>query len=83
MLPTELSTDLFRNMHDWLPFTWVVRAFRASLFGAFDGNWLLATSVVVGGGIAALLAAGFVGRWTFVPQQVQRPPINASTPFAG
>lgn len=76
VLPIELSGDLFRSMHDWLPFTWVVRALRASLFGAFDGNWLLAATVVVGGGMLAWLAAAFVGRWTFVPQHAHRPPID-------
>ena len=33
----ELSGGLFQTVHDWLPFTWVVKAFRASLFGAYDG----------------------------------------------
>ena len=38
IMPVELTSDLFRHVSPWLPFTWVVRAFRASMFGAFDGG---------------------------------------------
>ena len=39
----------------WLPLTWVVKALRASLFSAYDGQWLMHWAVVAGcgGGIGA------------------------------
>ncbi len=76
VLPIELSGDLFRALHAWLPFTWAVRALRASLFGAFDNGWWQAWSVLAGIGCVALLASAFVGRWTSVAEADNRPPLN-------
>jgi putative membrane protein len=76
VLPIELSGGLFRAVHEWLPFTWAVRAMRASLFGAFDGDWLRATTVVAAVGGAALLVSAFVGRWKPVSGAEQHPPID-------
>jgi len=76
VLPIELSGDLFRALHAWLPFTWAVRALRASLFGAFDNGWWQAWSVLAGIGCVALLASAFVGRWTSVAEADDRPPLN-------
>jgi putative membrane protein len=39
VIPVELSGGLFQTVHHWLPFTWVVKAFRVSLFGAYDHGW--------------------------------------------
>ena len=76
VLPIELSGGLFRTVHEWLPFTWAVRAMRASLFGAFDSDWLRATTVVAAVGGAALLVSAFVGRWKPVSGAEQHPPID-------
>ena len=76
LLPVELAGPAFQALHPWLPLTWVVRAFRASLFGAYDGAWASAWSVVLSVGIAALgLAAGF-GRWTLVSPQAYGPALE-------
>ncbi len=76
VLPIELSGGLFRTLHEWLPFTWVVRALRASLFGAYDAQWLQAVLIVAAVGCGSLLIAACVGRWKLVAQLDYRPPIE-------
>ena len=76
LLPVELAGPLFQALHPWLPLTWVVKAFRASLFGAYDGAWASAWAVVLLTGAAALaLAVGF-GRWKAVPAAAYRPALE-------
>jgi putative membrane protein len=76
VIPVELSGGLFQTVHPWLPFTWVVKAFRASLFGAYDHGWAQAWGTVILAGGAALLLAAFVGRWRVVPDAEYRPGIE-------
>ena len=76
VIPIELSGGMFQMVHDWLPFTWVIKAFRASLFGAYDHGWLSAMRLVVLAGGVSLLLATFVGRWRFVPDAEHRPGIE-------
>ncbi len=73
VMPIELTGDFFQAVHQWLPFTWVVKAFRASLFGAFDNGWLQAWLTVCLIGALALLAAVFVGRWKWVDGAAFKP----------
>ena len=75
-LPIELATPFFQTLHPYLPFTWVVRAFRASMFGAYDGQWLAHWAVVVGCGGAALLGATLAGRWKVIPAEDYHPGIE-------
>lgn len=63
VMPIELSGDFFRAVHGWLPFSWVVRAFRVCLFDALDGDWIWPWSMAVGSGLIALATATWVGRW--------------------
>ncbi len=76
VIPVELSGDLFQTVHAWLPFTWVVKAFRASLFGAYDQGWAHAMGVVLAAGGVSLMLATFVGHWRFVPDADHRPGIE-------
>jgi putative membrane protein len=76
MLPVELSGPLFQAVHPWLPLTWVVKAFRASAFGAYDGAWLAPLTVVLGVGFAALGAAAAFGRWRPVAPQAYGPALE-------
>ena len=39
VLPVELSGALFADISPWLPLTWVVRAIKAAMFGAYDSAW--------------------------------------------
>ena len=75
-LPIELATPLFQAIHPYLPFTWVVRAFRASMFGAYDGQWLTYWGVVAGCGATALLGATLAGRWRVIPAADYHPGIE-------
>lgn len=76
VMPIELTGDFFQAVHQWLPFTWVVKAFRASLFGAFDNGWLHVWTIVVFGGVLALLLAAFGGRWKVVQEVDYKPGIE-------
>lgn len=73
VLPVELAGGIYQAVSPWLPFTWVIKALRASMFGAFDGDWLSAWLVIGLIGSIAWLAACFVGRWQFVSQSEHRP----------
>ncbi len=76
IVPIELTSEFFRHLNPWLPFTWVVRAVRASMFGAFDSEWLSALGLVVLAALAAGLLATWVGRWRFVPGNDYRPALD-------
>ena len=73
VLPVELSGGIYQAVSPWLPFTWVIKALRASMFGAFDSDWLSAWLVIGLIGFVAWVAACYVGRWQFVSQQDHRP----------
>ena len=76
LLPIELSDEAFQAMHPYLPLTWVVQAFRASLFGAFDGAFWPAYGVVAAVAAGGLLLGALVGRWRSVPTPQWRPPLD-------
>jgi putative membrane protein len=73
LLPVELTAPLFQLMHQWLPLSWVVRAFRASLFGAYDGAWATAWAAMLGTAVTAIALAVVFGRWRPVPAEAYRP----------
>lgn len=76
LLPIELSDSTFQALHPYLPLSWVVSAFRASLFGAFDGVFWPSWFVVLGFGAGALAVGTVVGRWRVVPASEWRPPLD-------
>lgn len=76
LLPIELSDEAFQAMHPYLPLTWVVGAFRASLFGAFDGAFWPRLGVVAAFGAGALLLAVVAGRWRVVPMSNWKPALD-------
>jgi putative membrane protein len=76
IVPIELTSSFFRDLNPWLPFTWVVRAVRASMFGAFDSDWLQALGVVALAALVAFTFAARVGRWRFVPPEEHRPAMD-------
>jgi putative membrane protein len=76
LLPIELSDEAFQVMHPYLPLTWVVQAFRVSLFGAYDGAFWPAYSVVALTAAAGLTLGSLLGRWRPVPTPQWRPPLD-------
>jgi hypothetical protein len=52
-------------------------AIKASMFGAYDGQWLEPFGLVCLAGLVATVLACVVGRWRFVGiSEIRRPPIN-------
>jgi putative membrane protein len=76
LLPIELSDAAFQAVHPYLPLTWVLRAFRVALFGAFEGELALPLAVVGATALAALAAGIALGRWRPVPPEQWRPPLD-------
>ena len=76
LLPIELSGGLFVDISPWLPLTWVVRALKASMFGAYDNAWQYPLLLVAFAGAAAAVIASTVGRWRYVEQSSIRPAVD-------
>ena len=73
VFPVELTSGVFRFVHPFLPFTWVVQATRALLFGAFDGAWPAALARVAVFGVISIAIAAALGRWKLVPRHAYGP----------
>lgn len=76
VLPVELSGGVFAAISEYLPMTWVVKALKASLFGAFGGDWLLPLQSLMLLGVMATAAALWLGRWRYVPAAALRPALD-------
>lgn len=76
VLPVELSGGIFAHISPWLPMTWVVQAIKASMFGAYDSQWMQPMLQVATAGVVATLMASFVGHWRYVNHNEMRPPIE-------
>ncbi len=76
LLPIQLSDEAFQAMHPYLPLTWVVTAFRASLFGAYDGDAWPALGVLTLSASVAVVLGLNAGRWRVVPLADWRPPLD-------
>ena len=76
LLPIQLSDDVLQVMHPYLPLTWVVSAFRASLFGAYDGVFWPALGVVAAIALGAAAVGLVVGRWRVIAPTDWRPPLD-------
>nr|WP_315465141.1 YhgE/Pip domain-containing protein [uncultured Rhodoferax sp.] len=72
VLPVELSGGLYELISPWLPMTWVVRAVKAAMFGAYGGDWQAPMLLVTACGLTSLLLACWIGRWRYLhPAQMQ------------
>ena len=76
VLPVELSGGIYQAVSPYLPFTWVIKALRACMFGAFDGDWFSAWLIIAMIGAVAFLSAMFIGRWKLVTQEEHRPAMD-------
>ena len=74
--PIELSPAFYQQVHDYLPFTFVVHAFRAAMFSAFDGRWqpdAVQLALVAAG---AVLAGMLLARWKYLPAENYGPAVE-------
>ncbi len=78
IVPAELTGPFYRAMHDWLPFTYVIEAYRAALFDAFGGDWLTPLKTVGLFGAGALALAFAAARFKVVPAEKFRPSLDLS-----
>ena len=76
VMPVELSGGVFASISPWLPLTWVVRALKASMFDAYQGDWQHPLSIVSLGFLITLACACWIGRWRFVKTTEVRPAID-------
>jgi putative membrane protein len=76
LMPVELSGSFFATVSPWLPITWLTHGIKATVFGAFEGTWLLAWLQVTGIGLLAALITVLFGRWRFVSVRQLRPQLD-------
>ena len=76
IIPVELSGGVFMDISPWLPLTWVVKAIKAAMFGAFDHAWQLPLMLVALAGLAAAAMACLVGSWRYVEQSSIRSTVD-------
>jgi putative membrane protein len=76
IMPVELSGGLFSEISPWLPLTWVVRAMKATMFGAYAGDWGQPMLVITLTGVLSLCSACWLGRWRFVQPAQVRPTVD-------
>jgi putative membrane protein len=76
ILPVELSGTLFSDISPWLPLTWVVRAMKISMFGAYSGAWQHPVAIIAITCGIALLSACWLGRWRYVRPSALRPAVD-------
>ncbi|MFM8929912.1 MAG: YhgE/Pip domain-containing protein [Betaproteobacteria bacterium] len=76
VMPIELTSEFYAAISPWLPFTWSVRAVRASAFGAFGDEWGSALSVLLMFTAVFTALLLLVGRWRFVPDGEHRPALD-------
>ena len=76
--PVELSGRFYEAIHPFLPFTALVTAFRATMFGSYDGVWLAAAVQLAVTGAAAAALAIWLARWKFVPREAYGPAVEFS-----
>lgn len=76
--PVEVSPDFYQWIHPFMPLTNLIKAFRASQFGAYAGAWWpYELRMLLAGGSAAATAL-IIGRrrWKFVPDPDYGPALD-------
>ncbi len=74
--PIELAGEFYRIVNPWLPFTWVVRALRTALFGAYGNNLNEDIVMLFGFGTVALIIAIVIRPWRYLPKDYFRPGVE-------
>jgi putative membrane protein len=76
VMPVELSGSFFATMSPWLPITWLAHGLKATLFGAFEGAWLVECLKISAMGLLAVGITSTWGRWRFVSVRQLRPQLD-------
>jgi putative membrane protein len=76
--PVELSGRFYEAIHPFLPITALVNAFRATMFGAFDGTWAAAAAQLAVTGVGAAILTIWLARWKYVPRESYGPAVEFS-----
>lgn len=76
VVPIELTNDFYAAISPWMPFTWAIRAVRATAFDAFGGDWASSLGVLAIFGLVAFALALKTARWHFVPDNEHRPAVE-------
>ena len=76
ILPVELSGTLFSEISPWLPLTWVVRAMKICMFGAYGNDWQHPMAVIAITCLIALASACWIGRWRYLRPSAMRPAVD-------
>ena len=74
--PIELSPAFYQKVHDYLPFTFLVRSFRATMFSAFGGRWEPDALLLVYFAAGAMLAGLLLARWKYVARENYGPAVE-------
>lgn len=74
--PVELSHTFYQRAHPYLPFSILVRGFRATMFGAFDGHWALPVEQLAGVAIGSIILGVLFARWKYVPAEAFGPAVD-------
>jgi len=69
VLPVELSGSFYAQISPWLPMTWVVRGLKASMFGAYEGDWVTPLMLMLAVAAVFLMVAAYFGRWDYRPRR--------------
>lgn len=76
VMPVELSGSFFAALSPWLPITWLAHGLKASLFGAYEGTWVLSWLQLSGAGLIAAVLTMALGQWRFVSFRQLRPRLD-------
>lgn len=68
VFPLAMTSGFFRAANPFVPFSWVLTAARAALFGAYGGRWVEPLLVLLGFGVASVVLTALLARWKFVPR---------------
>jgi putative membrane protein len=74
--PIELSPPFYQVIHPYLPFTLLVRGFRAAMFSAFDAQWQPAALGLLLFAIGATLLGAMLARWKYVAHDTHGPAVD-------
>jgi putative membrane protein len=69
--PVELSPAFYQNIHGWLPVTFLLKAFRATMFSATGGQWFSSVQALAIFGAAAALLGILLARWKYVVRETR------------